>query len=144
MSVLPGSHTGEFMTHRDGYGEHNMLTRGQEIAVDVDDTEAVAMPLQSGEASFHNGRLAHSSEPNRSPDRRIGLSFNYMPTTTRQSLSEWDSAVLVRGKDSYRHFTPTPRPTRDFDPVSVAFHEKATTTVRNILFHGAEKVRHTL
>ena len=144
MSVLPGSHTGEFMPHRDGYGEQNMLTRGQEIAVDVDDAETVTMPLQSGEASLHNGRLAHSSEPNRSPSRRIGLSFNYMPTTTRQTLSEWDSAALVRGKDSYRHFTPTPRPTRDFDPVSVAFHEKATNTVRDILFHGAEKVRDTL
>lgn len=144
MNVLPGSHSGEFMPHRDGYGEHNMLTRGQEIAVDVGDAETVAMPLQSGEASLHNGRLAHSSQPNRSPDRRIGLSFNYIPTTTRQTLSKWDSAALVRGEDAYRHFTPTPRPTRDFDPVSVAFHEKATTTVRDILFHGAEKVRGTL
>ena len=112
--------------------------------MDVDDTEAVAMPLQPGEASLHNGRLAHSSEPNRSPDRRIGLSFNYMPTTTRQSLSEWDSAALVRGKDSYRHFTPTPRPTRDFDPVSVAYPEKTTTTVSDILIHRPEKVLHTL
>ena len=144
MNVLPGSHTIGFMPHRDGYGEQNMLTRGQEITVDVDDAETVAMPLQAGEASFHNGRLAHSSQPNRSPDRRIGLSFNYMPTNTRQTLSDWDSAALVRGNDTYGHFAPTPRPKRDFDPVSVRFHKKATNAGRDIVFQGAEKVRDTL
>ena len=144
MKVLPGSHTSGLMPHRDGYGEQNMLTRGQEITVGVDDAETVAMPLQSGEASLHNGRLAHSSQPNRSPDRRIGLSFNYMPTNTRQILSDWDSAALVRGNDIYQYFTPTPRPDRDFDPVSVEFHKKAATTGRDIVFQGAEKVRDTL
>ena len=141
MSVLPGSHTGEFIAHKDGYGEHNMLTRGQEIAVKVNDTDSVIMPLKPGEASLHNGRLAHSSKPNRSSDRRIGLSFHYIPTTTRQTLSDWDSAALVRGVDAYGHFTKTPRPNYDLDPVCVAFHEKAAATVRDILFQGAERVR---
>ncbi|SVB33067.1 uncharacterized protein METZ01_LOCUS185921, partial [marine metagenome] len=143
MNVLPGSHTSGFMPHRDGYGVQNMLTRGQEIAVNVDEAEIVAMPLQSGEASLHNGRLAHSSQPNRSSDRRIGLSFNYMPTNTRQTLSDWDSAALVRGNDAYGHFAPTPQPERDFDPVSVEFHKKATITGRDIVYQGAEKVRDT-
>ena len=143
MNVLPGSHASGFMPHRDGYGEQNMLTRGQEIAVNVDEAEIVAMPLQSGEASLHNGRLAHSSQPNRSSDRRIGLSFNYMPTNTRQTLSDWDSAALVRGNDAYGHFAPTPQPERDFDPVSVEFHKKAATAGRDIVYQGAEKVRDT-
>ena len=93
---------------------------------------------------MHNGRLAHSSSPNTSGDRRIGVSFHYMPTRTRQIVGDWDSAALVRGKDTYRHFTHTPRPTRDFDPDTVAFHSKAADAVRDILFHGADKVRQTL
>jgi hypothetical protein len=144
MSVLPGSHRGEFMPHRDEYHDDNMLTRGQKIAVEVDESKTVAMPLQPGEASLHNGRLAHSSTPNSTPHRRIGLSLHYMPTTTRQIIGDWDSAALVRGEDDYGHFTPTPRPRHDFDPVAVAFHDKAVTAVRDILFHGSERVRPTL
>ncbi len=144
MSVLPGSHKGELMPHQDEYRDNNMLTRGQEIAVEVDESQAAAMPLAPGEVSIHNGRLAHSSSPNRSGDRRIGLSLHYMPTATRQIIGDWDSAALVRGKDVHGHFTHTPRPARDFDPAAVAFHEKAADAVRGILFHGAEKLRQTL
>lgn len=144
MSVLPGSHKGEFMPHEDLYRDDNMLTRGQEISVEVDESKTVAMPLRPGQVSLHNGRLAHASSPNRSDDRRIGISFHYMPTRTRQIVGDWDSAALVRGEDSYGHFTHTPRPTRDFDPATVAFHSKASDAVRDILFHGAVKVRDTL
>ena len=144
MSVLPGSHREEMMPHADEYRDNNMLTRGQEISVEVDESKAAAMPLKPGEISIHNGRLAHSSSPNRSDDRRIGLSLHYMPTTTRQIVGDWDSAALVRGEDGYGHFTHTPQPVRDFDPATVAFHEKAADAVRDILFHGADKVRQTL
>ena len=144
MSVLPGSHKGQLMPHRDEYQPDNMLTRGQEIAVAVDESKTVAMPLAPGEASLHNGRLAHASAPNRSPDRRIGLSLHYIPTRTRQVIGDWDSAALVRGEDRYGHFTHTPRPTMDFDPAAVEFHEKAANALRDVLFHGARQVRPTV
>ena len=144
MRVLPGSHRGEMMQHEDGYKPENLLTRGQEIAVEVDEERTVAMPLEAGQVSLHNVRLAHASGPNRSPDRRIGLSLHYMPTSTRQMVGEWDSAALVRGEDRYGHFTHAPRPDRDFDPVAVEFHERATAAVRKVLFQGAERVRPTI
>jgi hypothetical protein len=144
MSVLPGSHREEMLPHRDEYGDNNLLTRGQEISVDVDPSKTVSMPLQPGEASLHNGRLAHASAPNKSDDRRIGLSFHYMPTTTRQIVGDWDSAAMVRGEDTHGHFTHTPRPAMDFDPAVLPFHEKATNAVRDVLFHDADKVRETL
>ena len=144
MRVLPRSHKDELLPHSDEYQQHNMLTRGQEISVEVDESEAVDMPLQPGEFSLHNVRLAHASGPNQSSDRRIGLSLHYTPTSTRQIVGEWDSAALVRGSDRYGNFKHTPRPTRDFDPVAVEFHERATKAVREILFNDAEKVRNTL
>ena len=144
MRVLPRSHRGEMLDHDDVYHEDNMLTRGQEIAVDVDEDAAVTMALEPGQVSLHNVRLAHASGPNRSDDRRIGVSLHYMPTRSRQLVGEWDSAALVRGEDRYRHFTPTPVPSRDMDPVAVAFHERASNAVREILFSGAERVRQTL
>ena len=144
MRVLPGSHKGDLLPHSDEYKENNLLTRGQEIAVEVDEAKAVAMPLQPGEISLHNVRLAHASGPNRSKDRRIGLSMHYMPTRTKQTVGEWDSAALVRGTDRFGHFKQPPRPTKDLDPAAVQFHEKATNAVREILFSDAEKVRRTL
>ena len=144
MRVLPGSHKGDLLPHEDEYKPNNLLTRGQEVAVEVDEAKAVAMPLQPGEISIHNVRLAHASGPNRSTERRIGLSMHYMPTRTKQTIGEWDSAAPVRGTDRFGHFKETPRPTKDLDPAAVQFHEKATNAVREILFSDAEKVRRTL
>jgi len=144
MRVLPQSHIGELLPHADEFQEDNMLTRGQEISVEVDESLAVEMPLQSGQASLHNGRLAHASGPNRSADRRIGLSLHYAPTVTQQVVGDWDSAALVRGEDRFNHFTHTPRIASDLEPAAVAFHERATTAVREVLFTGAKKVRETL
>ena len=144
MRVLPRSHQGELMPHKDEYKEDNLLTRGQEIAVEVDEAKAVAMPLAPGEISLHNVRLAHASSPNRSNDRRIGLSLHYMPTCTKQMATDWDSATLVRGEDKFGHFALSPRPSRDFDPDVVQFHEKAADAMREIVFKGADKVRPTI
>jgi len=131
------------MIHRDLYNDDNLLTRGQEI-VDIDESRAVSMPLQTGEMSFHNIRIAHASGPNVSDERRIGLSLHYMPPQTSQLNSDWDCASLVRGVDRYRNFEHAPVPSCDFDPVTVAYHEKATNAMRELLFKGAEKVRPTI
>jgi hypothetical protein len=144
MRVLPGSHGKEMLPHDDIYDTDNMLTRGQEIAVEVDEKASVTMALEPGQMSLHNVRLAHASGPNRSNDRRIGVSLHYMPTRSRQVVGEWDSAALVRGEDRHRHFAAAPVPRHDMDPEAVAFHEKASTAVREILFKGAERVRQTL
>lgn len=143
MSVLPASHRGEPMAHEDLYHQDNLLTRGQEI-VDIDESLAVSMPLKTGEMSFHNIGIAHASGTNTTNDRRIGLSFHYMPAGTRQLNADWDCASLVRGEDRFGYFEHSPIPQRDFDPVTVAFHEKATDAMRDLLFKGADKVRPTI
>ena len=140
MRVLPGSHAEEALPHDDTFHVDNMLTRGQEIAVEVDESKTVAMALGPGEMSIHNVRVAHASGPNTSDDRRIGISLHYMPTRSRQIVGDWDSAALVRGTDGYHHFELTPIPTRDMDPVAMAFHDKAVSALRDILYRGADQV----
>ena len=78
MRVMPGTHRGEVLPHDDRYHEDNMLTRGQEITRGVKETEAVLMPLEPGQISIHNYRIAHASGPNNSGDRRIGVSMHFM------------------------------------------------------------------
>jgi hypothetical protein len=138
MSVLPGSHLGRALKHEDTYDEDNMLTRGQAIR-EIDESRAASMPLKAGEMSIHNYCLAHGSGPNVTDDRRIGVSMHFMPPQTKQVVASWDCAAVVRGEDRYRHFVPTPVPTRDFDPVAVAFHVQAAKAMRDVLYAGAEK-----
>ena len=138
MSVMPGSHR-QLLAHSETYHKDNMLTRGQEIDMVADEVKTVSMPLQPGQASFHNVKSAHGSCPNNSNDRRIGISMHYMPTHTKQILSEWDSAALVRGEDMYNHFVHTPIPVRDFDPEAVAFHKRASDTLRAIVYTDSQQ-----
>jgi len=144
MSVLPGSHKRQMLPHDDTYHENNLLTRGQEVAVHVDEKETVVMALEPGQASFHNVKSAHGSGPNNSADRRIGLSLHYMPTHTKQTLADWDTAALVRGDDRFGHFVHTPRPAADFDAEAVAFHDRATAATREIVYKDSTAETHTL
>jgi len=139
MRVLPGSHLGETLAHEDTYDGNNMLTRGQSIRAGIDEAKAISMPLHAGEMSLHNYCLAHGSGPNLSSDRRIGVSMHFMPPETKQVVGAWDCAALVRGTDRYGHFTPTPRPSGDFDPDAVAFHLRASGAMRDVLYAGAAK-----
>ncbi len=139
MSVLPGSHLQPPLPHDDRYHQDNMLTRGQEIAVNVDPSKTVRMPLQPGEFSLHDIRIAHGSGPNRSDDRRIGFSVQYMPTCTRQVKTDVDFAALVRGEDRFGHFRLSPPPTQAMDVDAVATHELASAATHEILYQGAEQ-----
>ena len=144
MRVLPGTHQGPMLAHADEYDDNNMLTRGQSVSETVDESTAVWMPLEAGQASLHNVRLAHASGANNSPDRRIGLSLHYIPAGTRQTVVDWDSAALIRGEDPSNNFEIAPIPRHDFDAECVAYHERATQAVREVLFHDAKRVRGTL
>lgn len=138
MKMLPGSHK-VAMKHEDTYDSSNMLTRGQHIVDPIDEDKAVDLVLKTGQMSLHNVKIAHASPPNRSNDRRIGIAFRMMPTSTRQQMAEWDSATLVRGVDEYKHFVEEPRPARDMDPEAVAFHRKTIQNEMNVLYKGAQK-----
>jgi ectoine hydroxylase-related dioxygenase (phytanoyl-CoA dioxygenase family) len=134
MKVIPASH-GAQVAHRETFHKHNLLSRGQEIEVEVDGAKAVDLLLQPGEMSLHHVRLVHGSEPNRSADRRIGLAIRYIPTRLKQKLGR-DGAVLVRGVDRYHHFEPEPRPDADLSPAARAAHQLAHERSMAILYAG--------
>ncbi|MGI9476226.1 MAG: phytanoyl-CoA dioxygenase family protein [Hyphomicrobiaceae bacterium] len=109
MRFVPGSHT-RIVEHTNTHAEDNMLSLGQEVAVDVDEAETVDAELKPGEMSIHHGRVFHASHPNTTGDRRIGLAIRYMPTSMKQRPGGTMSAMLVRGEDKYGHFRPCRRP----------------------------------
>jgi len=135
MSVIAGTHQIDQVPHRDTFDQNNLLTRGQEVAVDVDESRAVRLDLEPGEMSLHHVRIVHGSPPNRSNDRRIGLAIRYIPTSVRQ-LEGDDSATLVRGVDAYNTFEHEPIPTGDMQPDMVALHRQIAERNARILYKG--------
>jgi ectoine hydroxylase-related dioxygenase (phytanoyl-CoA dioxygenase family) len=135
MAVIPASHMMDQIPHRDTFDRHNLLTRGQEIAVEVDESAGVPLVLRPGEMSLHHVRLVHGSPPNPSNDRRIGFAIRYIPTSIRQ-LEGSDSATLVRGEDRYGHFELEPRPERDMQDDMLALHQRLTGRAAQILYRG--------
>ena len=81
---------------------------GQGIVDEIDEEQAVTLVLAAGEMSIHDVRLAHASAPNRSPERRIGYAIRYVATHVRSHRTPRDTAVLVRGTDTFGHFDPEP------------------------------------
>ncbi len=141
MRVVPGTHKRDQVAHRDTFAAENLLSRGQEIAVDVNEEDAVDVVLQPGQMSLHHVRLFHGSEPNRADHPRIGYAIRYIPTYIRQTAGVRDSATLVRGKDEFGNFDPEPTPRTDFDPECVAFHAQMLDRAAQILYAGAAQVK---
>ena len=137
MKMIPGSHLGPIRRHCDTFAADNILTRGQEIAEEIDEGRAVDIVLRSGEMSLHHGRIFHGSQPNRSTDRRIGFNAQYIATGVRQVVGQWDSATLVRGRDSFGHFAPEPRSAADYDPVCIQFREDMAKRRKEYIYAGA-------
>lgn len=139
MRVIPGTHKLEQVAHRDTFRPDNLLSRGQEVMVDVDEAQADMLELSAGEMSLHHVRLIHGSDANPSDLRRIGFAIRYIPTTVRQVAGSHDSATLVRGVDTYHHFDPEERPDADMSPRAVAYHAAVTGAHAAILMRETGK-----
>jgi non-haem Fe2+, alpha-ketoglutarate-dependent halogenase len=137
MQVVPGTHRAQ-VPHEDRFDDANLLSRGQEVAVEVDPATVVNVELQPGEMSLHHVLLFHGSEPNRSAWPRIGFAIRYVPTHVRQLSPIRDSALLVRGHDEFGHFEHEKSPESDLHPDAVARHGAVIDRQLSILYAGAQ------
>lgn len=118
MRMIPGSHKLGRFQHDVTQDADNVLLQGQTVT-GIDESTSVLCPLAPGEASFHHGWTLHASQPNHSDDRRIGLNVQYIAPHVRQTKHDLDTAILVRGKDTYHHFGADIPATSDLDLVAV-------------------------
>ena len=137
MRVIPDTQSLEQIAHRDTFAANNLLTRGQEIAVEVDERKAVMLTLEPGEMSLHHVRLIHGSDPNPSAKRRVGFAIRYLPTHVRQIVGLRDSATLVRGVDRFGNFVPEYPPERDLSDAAVSFHAQIMGDQQKVLMNNA-------
>jgi chlorinating enzyme len=136
MRVVPGSHKQDVFPHTETFAEHNLLSRGQEIAVEVDEAHAVDLVLEPGQMSLHHVKIFHGSRQNRADDRRIGFAIRYLPPRVHQDVGA-DSATMVRGEDRFGYFELEPAPAFDLAPEAIAYHQRVRDQRMAILMRDA-------
>lgn len=139
MKFVAGSHKNEIQPHVDTFDENNLLSRGQEMAVKVNEEDEVPVILMPGQMSLHHGRMFHASGPNVSDDRRMGLVIRFITPEMKQQNAGRDYAMPVCGTDTHRNFEYVPDPVSAFSPESVALYDEVMAEHAKIMAQGSEK-----
>jgi ectoine hydroxylase-related dioxygenase (phytanoyl-CoA dioxygenase family) len=139
MNFVQGSHKNPILPHNDTFSDTNLLSRGQEIAVEVPESDKVAIELAPGQMSLHHGLTVHGSGPNTSPDRRIGFAIRYLNPRAQQQVADRDYAMMARGVDTSGHFMHYMPPTHDFSANALALYDQIRKDQAKALAQGAEK-----
>jgi chlorinating enzyme len=143
MRFVPGSHKQQAVAHTDTFHENNLLTRGQEIAVEVNEEDGIDVQLMPGQASVHHGHLFHASGPNVSDDRRIAVAIRYIKPSMKQKSGDKTLVAMIQGEDRFGHFKIAGAPKgrlldEDFD-----LSRQDSAIKRQVLYEGAEDVAGT-
>lgn len=142
MRFIPGSHRERIMPHTDSFADENLLTRGQELQVKVDEADAVDAALKTGQASLHHGHLFHASGPNITNVRRIGAAIRYIKPNMKAEAGPETEVALVAGEDRYGHFKLIDPPKEklqqsEFDAIAADIARREA-----VLFAGAQDKGH--
>jgi len=143
LRFLPGSHHQKLLPHRDTYDANNLLSRGQEVAVEVDENQAIDVVLRPGQLSLHHGRIFHSSGPNRSDHDRIGVAFRFLTPAVKQQVAKRDYAMQVRGIDARQNWVHVAPPTRNFAPADLDLYRRIREDQHLALAAGATQELHS-
>ena len=139
MRFVPGSQKKQLVPHQDSFAEGNLLSRGQEIAVEVDDSEAVDVILKPGQVSLHHGHLFHASGPNTTGDRRIGAAIRYIKPSMKQRSGDKSLVAHVAGEDRFGHFTVGAAPKDRLQEEDFELCRADVAIKSRVLYEGAEQ-----
>lgn len=116
MRVVPGSQKTK-LAHAEKGDPLNMLSHGQEILAEVDESSAVDVVLRAGEMSLHDVNIVHGSNPNRASWWRTGFIVRY---STPRMLRAIFPVVVARGKRVEHLPTVETRPTYSLEEALAA------------------------
>jgi phytanoyl-CoA dioxygenase PhyH len=105
LRVVPRSHRLGLVPHADFPNADNLTTQGATAQVSINAPHDVVM--NAGEMSLHHPLMLHASNPNRSPEARIGFSATY---STPALASSRTPIVWVRGDGPTDRFRMTEKP----------------------------------
>ncbi|MDA0663582.1 MAG: phytanoyl-CoA dioxygenase family protein [Proteobacteria bacterium] len=145
MTFIPEGGAPRLYHHKANADPNSMNGGGQTIVEEFDRGSGVRGMLHAGEFSLHHTLCIHSSPPNESDDRRIGLGISYIPASTRHIGTTRQRAMLVRGEDRYGHFELEPHPGADTTANQTEYDRSIasynTGYAEQIAWHEAGRVR---
>lgn len=141
MEFVRGSHRNAILPHEDTENPDNLLSRGQEIRVEVAEADRTPAELRPGDISLHHGLMIHGSGPNVSDDRRIACAIRYMRPDVRQQVASADYAMLVRGADRAGNFIHVAPPDEDFSPAALALHAEIRKVQAEAMMAGTRNAK---
>ncbi len=139
MKFVPGSHRQNIVDHVDTFAKDNLLTRGQEIAVDVGEEDAVLVKLKPGQASLHHGHLFHASGPNSTSDRRIGCAIRYIKASMSQRDETKTLVAHVSGEDLWQNFRVAGSPRGRLNELDFEMCRQDVAAKSSILYDGVDR-----
>ena len=138
MKFWPGSHLKNQIEHRDTFASDNLLTRGQEIAVDVPAGEGVDVRAQGrrdvAAPCAAGARLGPQHD--RRPAHRLRHPLHPAPCPPDQGARFrrcWCAAPTATAIS-----TPSPRRERDLDEAALAAHHDAVERSAKALYDGTD------
>ena len=138
MDFVKSSHKNPILPHNDTYSDTNLLSRGQEVAVDVREEDKTHIEMAPGQISLHHGLTIHGSGPNVSDDRRIGVAIRYVNPNARQLVADRDYAMPARGVDAQGNFVHVRPPSELFSQDALALYEQVRRDQSKALAQGAD------
>ena len=133
VDLVKASHKNPILPHTDTHAENNLLSRGQEVSVEVSDADRTHVELAPGEMSLHHGLAIHGSNPNTSDDRRIGIAIRYINPDAQQQSVNREYAMLARGVDTSEAFIHYAPPESLFSESSIALYEQIRNAQSKVL-----------
>ena len=139
MQVVPGSHLRGQLIHEDTFADDNMLSRGQQIHVNVEHEQIVSIVLEPGEMSLHHVRMFHGSQANLTNNPRIGFAMRFIPTHVKQ-IGGRTHALLVRGEDEYNNFDIPRMPKHELGISEWEMHQQSLQRINEVVLKDATQV----
>lgn len=139
MDFVRGSHKNPILPHEDTFDKNNLLSRGQEIAVDVKPEDKTAIEIHPGQISLHHGLTIHGSGPNTTNDRRIAAVVRYVTPEVAQEVGDQDFAMPVRGTDTSGNFIHVPPPAAPFAPDALERYTEIRAKQAEIMMRGTKQ-----
>ena len=138
MDFVRGSHKNPILEHVDSDDELNMLSRGQEVQVEVAEKDKVAVELPAGSLSLHHGLTVHGSGPNASNDRRIGVAIRYVSAEMRKAAGGTDYAIPARGNCTNSGFQHYAGPSELFAKKDIEMFDIIRKEQAKVMMDGAQ------
>ena len=133
MEAVLGNHLRGQVSHHDTFGDENMLSRGQEVAVNISREKTEAIELEVGQMSLHHVRIFHGSKPNLTNTPRIGLAMRFIPTHVKQNGGR-TFTLLVGGHDEFNHFDRPNLPKTELGADEWEMHQESLKRMNSVLF----------